>query len=157
MLIFQPFKLCVLPFCLSFPLSLPPSHSSSSFLSSTFCFFSRQPLPSFLFLPLFSVLLPKGDLGLAKMPPRSSGQQPGVISATCRQSELGTHLTCLHPSPLNSRVRVMGIPTASGARTLASGPASLGAPLQPLPQAVAVLIPAAPPFCRIPPFAAVTL
>lgn len=59
---------------------------------------------------------------------------------SCRPFELGMHLSSPNPSPLNSRVRVMGIPPTSGAQGRASGPAELGAPLWPLPLSVAILI-----------------
>lgn len=67
-----------------------------------------------------------------------------------------SHLTCLHLSLLDCKVRVMGISAASGAWGRALGPAQLEVPLYAVPREVAVISPAAPSFCRSP-FATVAL
>ena len=117
----------------------------SSFPSSTFCFFFTQPLLSSLFLPLFSpslssLFLPLFHfqilfLDLPYMGPqtgqnatRPAGEQSSVILATCRLCEPGTHLTCMRLSPLNSKVRVTGMPAALGACGRTLGCAQLEVP-----------------------------
>lgn len=122
--IFQLFiALCpaLLPQFPSFP---PPSYYYFSFPSSTFCFFFTQPLLSSLFLPLFSMLLPYMGPQTGQNATRPAGEQSSVILATCRLCELGTHLTCMCLSPLNSKVRVTGMPAALGAcgQTLGCAP-----------------------------------